>query len=112
MPIEMELQPWLIFSGKGPDATIATWQIAHIETPAIAMFTSESHAHEYAQAHCVETSRILQLDPTRFIRVLVEAYRAGSRYAAVDPHAESARQVFVLREVLTAAKRVLVSDRG
>ena len=114
-----ELEPWVIVTQSGPDeatAQLALWRIdgAQAET-ALALFSEGAAAERYAQQFCSENSlsyRIEQFTSLQLVAVLAECYRQGMRCAALNPGHESAQQLFVLRDVLTAAKLRLRSHGG
>lgn len=116
-----ELRPWAIVNDDGPDGKLALWQISAPQeeggtlaagsgTLALAIFSRVELATAYRDAHEPATARVVQLDQMQTLKVLLSAYQQGLRYAALDPAAAAARQVFVLREVLSAAQRKLADS--
>ena len=106
----MELTPWIVLLGEGETVTSALWQIQQLATPAIALFSDESQAIHYNELHCHAAGRVLQLERTAVIRLLMEVFRQGVHYAALNPTETGARQLFVIREVLQAARSELSSS--
>ena len=51
----------------------------------------------------------MQFNELQTLRVLLAGYQQGLRYAALDPNSTTARQLFVLRDVLKAARQKLGS---
>lgn len=107
----IDLEPWLVVLGEPPDTSVAMWQLAQTSESAVALFSTRENASNYAERHCSPSSSILQLDHTALIRLLADSYQQGARHAALDPTETSTRQVFVLRDVLTAARRFLRETR-
>lgn len=114
-----ELEPWVIVTQAGSgDASsqLAVWRIdgEHAQT-ALALFSERAAAERYAQQFCSAASlsyRIEQFTELQLVAVLAECYRQGMRCAALNPGPESAQQLFVLRDVLAAAKQRLQADGG
>ncbi len=120
-----ELRPWAIVGGmstgdraaadKANVGNLAVWRIAApadspaAETPsgelALALFTSHETAEEYRVSHGSPVDRVMRLDEVQTLQVILAGYQQGIRYAALDPGANSARQIFVLRDVLKSAKQ-------
>ena len=107
----IDLEPWLIVQGTPPDTSIASWRIEQDGAAAVAFFSSEERAADYAQLNCPQPHSLVQFDQHALIRLLADCFRQGSRYAALDPTASQARQLFVLRDVLTAARSMLQNSR-
>lgn len=133
----VELEPWLVVLGEGDQSSLAMWQlsgeqltsnqanplISLLNPPApatqsleaqpaaaqltVALFSSEQRASDYADKCCSGTSRIVQVDRTRFLSLMVDCFRQGIRYATLNPGDSTAQSLFVLRDVLSAAKREL-----
>jgi hypothetical protein len=79
---------------------------------ALAIFSSRAKAEEYQQLSSLAESdgartQFVQLAETQLLQVLMAGYRQGMRYAALDPSNHTARQIFVLRDVLRAAQHKL-----
>jgi hypothetical protein len=79
---------------------------------ALAIFSSRARAEEYQQLSSSAEleggqSELVQLAETQLLQVLMSGYRQGMRYAALDPGSNTARQIFVLRDVLRAAQQKL-----
>jgi hypothetical protein len=79
---------------------------------ALAIFSSRAKAEEYQQLSASAESdgvrtQLVQLAETQLLQVLMAGYRQGMRYAALDPSSNTARQIFVLRDVLRAAQHKL-----
>lgn len=113
-----ELEPWVIVTQCGQDATtsqLAVWRIGGEQAQsALALFSDRAGAEHYAQQFCSSaatpaTYRIEQFTSLQLVAVLAECYRLGMRCAALNPGAESAQRLFVLRDVLTAARQQLRS---
>jgi hypothetical protein len=106
----IELEPWVIVIGEGVDSAIGLWRIDGQEQPSIAVFSDAGLASEYAQKHYHHSWQVKQLKGRPLIQFLVESFRQGCQYAALDPSAESSRQIFVIREVLKAARQSLLGS--
>lgn len=136
-PAPTELEPWVIVThtGAGEVASqLAEWRIAGEKSQsALALFSDRELAERYAQQFCSSsatptatptattaassavppaTYRIEQFTALQLVAVLAECYRLGIRCAALNPGRESAQQLFVLRDVLTAARERLRSGAG
>ncbi len=119
---EDELDPWLIVRGQATDATVALWKIAQAEEPSLAIFSDRATAEKYAQenlipaapatASGVELWRPMRFEQAELLRLMADSFRQGIRYAALNPSKSGARQVFVLRDVLKAARSRLKADRN
>lgn len=118
-PRSTELEPWVIVTQSGSEdasSQLAVWRIdgEHAQT-ALALFSDRPAAERYAQQFCTAASlsyRIEQFTSLQLLAVLAECFRQGMRCAALNPGPESAQQLFVLRDVLAAAKQRLQSDGG
>ena len=112
-----ELEPWLVVLGESENGSLAMWQLTgEVSTrlnlpPAaqltVAIFSSEQRARDYADQCCSGASRIVQVDRTRFLSLMVDCFRQGIRYATLNPGDSTAQSLFVLRDVLSAAKQEL-----
>jgi hypothetical protein len=127
-----ELQPWLIVrqaaqaeragtfetaaqetadSAAGSTGSIVLWQMtagaAGDATTALALFSSEERARDYATAHVSAAWQLIQPPRTPLLQLLINSYRAGIVHAVLDPDGESARTVFQLQDVLRAARYTL-----
>jgi hypothetical protein len=116
-PSANELEPWLVVLGDDTNSSLAMWQLSGVPQAAapslpadlvsqlsVAIFSSQIKASDYAGRCCREPARVLQLDQTRFLRLMVDCFRRGIRYATLNPGDQTAQSVFVLRDVLKAAK--------
>lgn len=133
-----ELSPWVIVQGDGPTGSIALWRIDSFPAPAtcqpgshspeglsarraegefkqgelaVAMFSSFERADAY-RSDQPTASRIVQLDRIGLLRMLLAASQQGLLYAALDPGQHHARQLFVVRDVLKAARAQLRPAAG
>ncbi len=107
----LELDPWLILIGQEPETRFACWHISHADQPALAVFSTRTHAERYAGEHCSPPATCMQLPEVSLLRMFADSYRQGVLYAALDPSDSSARQLFVLRDVLQAARQQLHDRR-
>lgn len=128
-----ELSPWVIVQDDGPQGSIALWRIDSLPAPAtfqlgsnsteaipasstvgksaqgelaVALFSSFQRAEAY-RIDQPPGSRIIQLDQTGLLRMLLAAFQQGLQFAALDPGPRHARQLFVVRDVLKAARAQL-----
>lgn len=136
-PASSELEPWVIVTHSGTGevtSQLAVWRIDGEQSQAaLALFSERPLAERYAQQFCAPAAipppasppaaaasramapaayRIEQFTPLQLVAVLAECYRLGMRCAALNPGRESAQQLFVLRDVLAAAKQRLSSGTG
>ncbi len=112
-----EIEPWLVVLGESEQGSLAMWRLsgematrlnlAPGAERTLAMFSTEQHASDYADKNCSGTKRIVQVDRTRLLSVMVDCFRQGIRYATLNPGDSTAHSLFVLRDVLSAAKREL-----
>lgn len=107
-----ELDPWLIVLGEASKGSLAMWRLADAKVPpdeqlTVALFSTEQRATDYAEKCCYAPSRVIQVDRTRFLGLMVDCFRQGIRYATLNPGDSTAQSLFVLRDVLSAAKRGL-----
>ena len=108
----VELDPWLVVLGEADDSSLAMWRLADEKLPVhervtVALFSTEQRANDYAEKCCEATCRVIQVDRTRFLSLMVDCFRQGIRYATLNPGDSTAQSLFVLRDVLSAAKREL-----
>ncbi len=75
----------------------------------LAIFSTEQKASDYAVNSCSSPWRVIQVARTQFLSLIVDCFRQGIRYATLNPGESTAQSVFVLRDVLLAAKRELAS---
>ncbi|MEZ6150898.1 MAG: hypothetical protein R3C09_12300 [Pirellulaceae bacterium] len=127
-----ELSPWVIITrtAQAGDSThLAVWRMASgssqasqsgaaasselsDERRALALFTDRLAAERYAEQFCAGAAtsfQVKQFSSIELMAVLAECYRVGMRYAALNPSGTAARQIFVLRDVLTAVQKQLLS---
>lgn len=116
-----ELSPWAVVKNDGQaEESLALWRISLPSTDrspamgtgelALAIFSSRENADEYCSSNdLLERNRLVRFDEHQTLRVLLNCYQQGIRYAALDPNSTMARQVFVLRDVLKAARQKLGS---
>jgi hypothetical protein len=107
-----ELEPWIIVSG---DEQVAVWRIQDnqqdSQRDALALFSDRDYAQSYAQNHCCEPWRVVQCSDTHLIRLLADSFQQGIVLATLNPGETTTSQVFVLRDVLKAAKAQLERQR-
>ena len=109
-PNGVELDPWLVVLGSAAEGSLAMWRLADEKLPAdeqitVALFSTEQRANDYAEKCCDAPCRVIQVDRTRFLSLMVDCFRQGIRYATLNPGDSTAQSLFVLRDVLSAAKR-------
>ncbi len=75
----------------------------------LAIFSSEQKASDYAVNSCSSPWSVVQVARTQFLSLIVDCFRQGIRYATLNPGDSTAQSVFVLRDVLVAAKQELLS---
>lgn len=117
-----ELEPWLVVLGDDEHGSLAMWRLNNDASPAkaltqsspdavaqltVAMFSDQQRALDYADKCCSGAARIVQVDRTRFLSLMVDCFRQGIRYATLNPGDSTAQSLFVLRDVLSAAKQEL-----
>ena len=100
----VELEPWVLLLGKGEATTLAIWRISHQQQDALAMFSSCELAEQYAESHYTPPWQPQQLQQDSLVRVFVRCYQQGLHFATLNPTSDSSRQVFVLKDVLRAAR--------
>lgn len=109
-----ELNPWLILLDAGQSTSLAMWQWGGSATEesafSLAIFSSRELATQYAQRYCSPQATVAQFPELELIRALASCYEGGVRYASLDPTHSTARQLFNLRDVLSAAKQRLKSQ--
>jgi hypothetical protein len=97
-PNAVELEPWLIVLGDGALASLAMWRLALNQELSVALFASRDTAQAYCDSCCEGPAKILQVDRTRFLGLMVDCFRQGIRYATLNPGDSTAQRLFVLRE--------------
>ena len=108
----VDLNPWFVVLGEPPTTSVAQWQVAAGGERSLAIFSSQQRALQYAVEFCAPPVRTLQLEQHGLIQLLAECYQQGTRYAALDPDGSSSRQMFVLRDVLRAARTFLKNAKS
>jgi hypothetical protein len=116
-PNAVELEPWLVLLGEAADGSLALWRLADETVPesqrlTVALFSTEQRAADYAEKCCRAPNRVVQMGRTRFLSLMVNCFRQGIRYATLNPADKTAQSLFVLRDVLSAAKQELASPFG
>ena len=106
-----EVQPWLIVQGEGEAASVAQWRLETADQPALALFTEEGLAANYAESFCTGPARLVQPSSTELTRVLLDCYQQGATHAALNPNGQTAQRLFVLRDVLQSAREQLRASR-
>jgi hypothetical protein len=114
-PSAVELEPWLVAIGSASEGSLAMWRLADDKLPldeqvTVALFSTERRANDYAEKCCDAPYRVVQVDRTRFLSLMVDCFRQGIRYATLNPGDSTAQSLFVLRDVLSAAKRELAES--
>lgn len=71
------------------------------------MFTQQELAAQYANENCEKPFETLRVSSASLIRVMIDCFRSGIEYAALNPSKLAASRVFVVRDVLNAAKQHL-----
>lgn len=104
---ENEIQPWLVVIGSSAATRLAMWQIGETQKPALALFSNSERATQYAIAHIDEEFQVTQPARTALLTIMIECYRGQMEHAVLDPDSSSAKRVFVLRDVLKAAREEL-----
>lgn len=105
--LSSDLEPWIIVEEHLGETKVATWRIEATGDVSIAIFSTHALADGYAAAHCSSQHQTLQLDKPALVRLLADSHRQGTKYTALDPSKESVRQVFVIRDLLLAAREEL-----
>ncbi|MCA9192355.1 MAG: hypothetical protein KDB03_11355 [Planctomycetales bacterium] len=105
-----ELEPWLIIQGQVPNTSVAMWRIEHGSHTSLAMFSERHLAEDYATENCDGDAHVIQLRSTELVKLMATCFGEGVRFATLDPKRGSARQVFILRDILRAARASLVSN--
>ncbi len=113
----LELSPWAVVNEDDADGSLALWRISvpragasrEVESGelALAIFSTRDKAEEYSTLSGSPSARIVHFDEMQTLQVLMAGYQQGIRYAALDPGMDAARQIFVLRDVLKAARHKL-----
>ena len=106
-----ELNPWLVVLGDSADTSLALWRIDEKQLMALALFSSQPLAQQYASNHCQEPFRVEQFDTAQLVRILIRCHQSGIRYAALDPTDRDAPRLFIVSQVLRSVKEQLVSQR-
>lgn len=118
-PSAVELEPWLVVLGESVQASLAMWRLGEVQLRelgdvqssdhplSVAIFSDETKAVDYATNCCQSPASAMQVDQTRFLSLMVDCFRQGIRYATLNPNGQTAQSVFVLRDVLKAAKEKL-----
>lgn len=99
-----ELSPWLVVLQDGASSSLALWRIAERDANAVVFFSDQSSAESYAREHYSLPTQVVQPGRPELIQVLIDCYRLGVRYATLNPTETESNRVFVLRDVLQAAK--------
>ena len=105
----IELEPWIIVEDNNAQRSPALWRVQANDSIAVALFSDRDSAEVYATANYSNPCQIIHPSRTDLLRVLVECFRQGVRYAALDPGATQTRRIFELRQVLAAAREELNS---
>ncbi|GAB5406466.1 MAG: hypothetical protein Aurels2KO_46970 [Aureliella sp.] len=105
-----ELSPWIAVSNQDGQQQVALWQVRDSDQQAIALFSTEDKAKQYAQSVQLATHQIVQLDQIAVVRLLVDAHHSGHKFAALDPTEESVRSLFNIADVLRSARDTLKSN--
>ena len=104
--IKNELQPWLVLIEGQSGTSLAMWRLTETGQPALALFTSETLADEYAGS-IVRTWSTVRPEPDILLSLMAECYQQGVALAVLDPDRATARKIYDLAEVLRAAREEL-----
>lgn len=105
-----ELSPWIVLLGQDGAERVALWQLRDSPTAAIAFFSTEEKAARYAESASLVDPQVVQLDSLAVVRLLVDAFKSGHKYAALDASGESVRNLFDVADVLRSARSKLKSS--
>lgn len=120
----IDLQPWLLWR-QLPDAQaeVSLWSIEQVGT-SIAVFSSYDLAERYRasvllrspddKTESTDASDWKTYQPTELElgQIMVEHYRAGVKWLALDPSESAAKRLFSMAEVLKALRQRLVAQMG
>lgn len=107
---ELELDPWIVAVASGDEPVAALWRLEQNQASALALFSNEESANRYALANVTGHARAWQPSRRELVQVMIDCFRQGIQFAALDPDSSCARRVFDLRQVLLAAKRELTNE--
>lgn len=100
------LQPWLLLSDAGP----ACWQMED-QRIALAMFTDQAKAQQYARDSGLQGTQCLQPKPVDLVRTLAMCVAGAIEVAVLDPDQKSARRIFDLPAILKKVRDDLRAGR-
>ena len=95
--------------GEATNLSVALWRIAENDAAALAMFSGHEAAEAYGEANCMPPFRILQVENQSLVRIFIDCHQQGIEYAVLDPSQSSTRQVFVVAQILRAARNSLAT---
>jgi hypothetical protein len=99
-----ELHPQLLYRTDGDQARFATWRLSEGHE-ALALFTGTESATKYCSDLADRQAWTIYQPPRdKLIDILCACHAAGIRYAALDPIDGSAKTLFDIPLVLTAAQ--------
>lgn len=104
---EQEIQPWLVVIGEQAETRLALWRISECKEPALALFSSSERASQYAAAHIGGKYMVTQPARTALLSIMIKCFRENMEHAVLDPDSLSAKRIFVIRDVLRAAREEL-----
>lgn len=114
------LEPWLIVAGQLPQITCGLWELTADKERAVAMFSDLDRAQTYLESLPQATDaaplpplhyRAVKFTQLELVGVLAHCFQSQILYAVLNPDTSSAPQLFVLRDVLKAAKETLIEQR-
>ncbi len=102
-----ELEPWIVIQATNQGSAPALWQLQSSAEIAVALFSDSQHAQDYAAEHITDVVDVVQPSRLDLLKMLIECYRQGVQVAVLDPNATTTSRLFVLRDVLRAARNEL-----
>lgn len=109
---EHEIEPWVIVAECDDDQSLAMWRLSENDQPSLALFSSAELAQGYARAQVAAPWKITQPSRSDLLRVMIECYRKKIELAVLDPDGTTAKRIFMLRDVLKAARDEMRSSTG
>lgn len=107
-----ELEPWIVVANVAGDTVLQLWEVTELNEKALAIFSEEQLANDYAQATKLDDFQVLRFDQASMLKALIQCYSDGIKYLALNPSQSDVAKMFVVKDVLRAAKQQLSNEQS
>lgn len=107
----VELEPWILAAQLAGESSLQLWEIAELQQNALAIFSDEQKASEYARSVGLVDYQVLQAQQPMFLKILIECHEQEIKHVALNPSGSEVSRLFVIKDLLQAAKQQLRNQK-